>query len=319
MTSFLKKIAQLLVLSGFILAGLTFCEKEPILPKQFKTKNAIIIVMDGARFSETWGDPTHQYIPYMSGKMAEEGVFYNRFYNNGPTYTNAGHTAMTTGFYQEINNSGNELPQYPSIFQHWLKSTTADSLLAWVVASKDKLEILSDCSETGWNGRNRPAVNCGVNGLGSGYRDDSITYKNALKIMATHHPQLMLINFRQPDFSAHQNDWEKYLSSIQKTDEYVYKIWSFLQNESFYSERTALFVTNDHGRHLDGIGTGFKDHGDDCEGCRHINLYAWGPDFKKGYTVDTERELIDIPATIAKLLQFDVPESQGSVMDELFE
>ncbi|KAA3622297.1 MAG: sulfatase, partial [Bacteroidetes bacterium] len=272
MTSFLKKIAQLLVLCGLLLAGLTFCEKETLATEQYKTQNAIIIVMDGARFSETWGDPSHQYIPYMAGKMAKEGVFYNRFYNNGPTYTNAGHTAITTGIYQHINNSGNELPQNPSIFQHWLNSTALDSLNAWVVTSKDKLEILSDCLKTEWQGKNRPAANCGVNGIGSGYRNDSITYENALKIMATHHPKLMLINFRQPDFSAHQNDWEKYVNSIQKTDEYIFKIWNFLQNEHFYSERTALLITNDHGRHLDGIGTGFKDHGDDCEGCRHINL-----------------------------------------------
>ncbi|KAA3623483.1 MAG: sulfatase, partial [Bacteroidetes bacterium] len=55
------------------------------------------------------------------------------------------------------------------------------------------------------------------------------------------------------------------------------------------------------------------------EGCRHINRFAWGPDFKRGYSEDIERELIDIPATVAELLQFDLPDCQGTVMEELFE
>lgn len=306
----------LLALTGVVL---TSCEREPLVPAaNYETKNVIIIVMDGPRYSETWGDSTHQFIPRMANLMAGKGMVYTRFYTNGPTYTNAGHTAMTTGFYQEINNSGAELPQYPSIFQHWLQTTENDSLVAWVISSKDKLEILSDCNMPEWKGKSSPATNCGVDGLGSGYREDSVTYCNALKILATHHPQLALIHFRDPDFSAHQNNWEKYTNSINKTDEYIYKIWTFLQNEYFYQGTTTVFVTNDHGRHLDGISNGFAGHGDGCEGCRHINLFAWGPDFKQGCLTDTPRELVDIPATIAELMHFSLPEGKGTVMDELF-
>ena len=38
------------------------CEKENLRPK-YLTENIIVVVIDGARFSETWGDSTHQYIP----------------------------------------------------------------------------------------------------------------------------------------------------------------------------------------------------------------------------------------------------------------
>ena len=77
-------------------------------------------------------------------------------------------------------------------------------------------------------------------------------------------------------------------------------------------------ITNDHGRHLDSVGAGFQQHGDECEGCRHINCFAYGPDFKKG-VIDTEREQIDIPATIAEIFGCEGEYINGKIMYELFE
>jgi phosphopentomutase len=63
---------------------------------------------------------------------------------------------------------------------------------------------------------------------------------------------------------------------------------------------------------------GFISHGDTCLGCRHIFLYAFGPDFKKGTIVNQKRELTDISATVAELLHFETPYGKGKVMTELF-
>lgn len=79
-----------------------------------------------------------------------------------------------------------------------------------------------------------------------------------------------------------------------------------------------MFVTNDHGRHLDTVSVGFSSHGDGCEGCRHVMFYAYGPDFKQNVVVNNPRDLIDISATIAELLQFKMPYGKGQVMMELF-
>ena len=77
-------------------------------------------------------------------------------------------------------------------------------------------------------------------------------------------------------------------------------------------------MTNDHGRHTDGVADGFCSHGDPCDGCQHINFYAFGPDFKENQIISEERELIDVPATIAELLNFRIPNSNGNIMTELF-
>jgi hypothetical protein len=252
--------------------------------------------------------------------MAQYGVVSTTFYNGGPTYTLAGHTAITTGVYQEINNSGQEYPKSPGVFQVWEKYIGNNAQYAWVVSSKDKLVILGDCSDATWTGKYRPTTNCGVegHGLGSGLRPDSMTCKAALNILSQYHPRLSLISFMEPDIPAHGGVWDNYINGIRGSDEYIFRIWSFLQTDKYFKGTTTVFVTNDHGRHSNGIADGFVSHGDNCDGCRHIEFFASGPDFKKNRVISTRRELIDIPVTIAYLLGVQLPQSQGQVMTELF-
>ena len=87
---------------------------------EYKTKNVVIVIIDGAKYSESWGDTSGANIQNMK-LISQTGVLYTYFYNNGQTYTISGHTAITTGNYQIINNIGQEIPQYPSLFQYWNK------------------------------------------------------------------------------------------------------------------------------------------------------------------------------------------------------
>ena len=285
---------------------------------KYKTENVIVMIMDGPRYSETWGDPTHQYIPRMANDMAKYGVIYENFRNNGPTYTCSGHTAISTGVYQRVENSGKELPKHPTIFQYWLKKSGKAKKSAYVVASKDKLWILTNCKNKKWRNQYRPYSDCGVNGFQTGYRTDATTCERSLQILKTDRPNLMLINFKNPDAWGHAGNWENYLSSMKKTDEYIYRIFEFLRNDPHYKGKTTIFVTNDHGRHLDGKKDGFISHGDNCEGCRKINCFAYGPDFKRAVITDIQRELIDIPVTIGELMGFKIDKSKGQIMQELF-
>jgi hypothetical protein len=287
--------------------------------REYITNNVIIIVIDGARYSETWGDSTFSNIPKMK-LISDGGVFFSNFYNNGPIFTLSGHIAITTGFYQEIDNMGNEIPEFPSLFQYWNKEYSGIYPISRIITSKDKLSVLSDCIDSSYNGFYRPLMDCGVNGMGigSGYRHDSITLGRTLDVLAVEHPKLVLLSFREPDYSAHLENWQLYIEGIRNTDNYVSQIWEFLKRNRYYQGKTALFVTNDHGRHLDGVSNGFISHGDTCDGCKHISLLAIGPDFKRGESLKTDRELIDIPATIAEILKFSMPTGQGNIMNELF-
>jgi membrane-anchored protein YejM (alkaline phosphatase superfamily) len=318
------------ILSIFLLISVVLfsCLDEPDwhdnrikkVDRHYKTKNVMIVVVDGLRYSEGWGDSTHQYIPQMAEILSKQGVINTHFYNLGDTYTSAGHTSLTTGIYQSINNSGLELPENPSIFQYWNQQYRNNPVKSWIITSKDKLAVLADCKNQDWKGRFTPSVNSGIDGLGigSGYREDSLTLKTALGVLKDYHPNLVLINFRDPDYSAHSGIWTSYVDGVRKTDKYVYQLWQFLQSDNIYKNTTTLFVTNDHGRHLDTVADGFASHGDGCEGCRHLGFFASGPDFRKGALINVSREQIDIPLTVAELLGFKLPNSKGKVMFELF-
>ena len=86
-----------------------------------------------------------------------------------------------------------------------------------------------------------------------------------------------------------------------------------------YADKTALFITNDHGRHANGHKDGFISHGDGCASCRHISLLALGPDFKPNAIVEEAYGQIDISATIGQLLQFPVISYGGKPIKPLIQ
>jgi len=308
------------VLVNILLFSLTLlysgCSKD-ISPTVYKTKNVIIVVVDGARYSETWGDSSHQYISnrYI---LLSQGVLCSNFHNNGVTATVPGHTAICTGNYENINNGGMEYPTYPSFLQYWNKINPTLASKAWVITTKDKLQVLSDCTDSLWKGKYIPNTDCGNSGLGTGYRDDSTTFQSTIDKLSHQQIQLAIINFKQPDAAGHANDSLGYLQGIFDTDNYIGAIWQQIQNDVNYKDKTTLIVTNDHGRHTPGVSNGFVSHGDQCEGCKHIEFFALGPDFKQNYISTKPYEQIDIPNTVSELLGIFMPTSKGKVMKDLF-
>ena len=128
----------------------------------------------------------------------------------------------------------------------------------------------------------------------------------------------MLINLLAVDVYGHANNWEKYQESITACDAYASNLWGMIQSNPVLKNQTTLFITNDHGRHLDGVKSGFVNHGDHCEGCEHISLLILGPDTPKGLSVQKEGELIDLSKTISTLLHFEMPTSKGRFLQESF-
>ena len=314
---FLKRFS-LLILSFIFWNQISLLAQDEGL-RNYKTEHIVVLVIDGPRYTETFGDTSCQYIPRMGKELVKEGVLYTNFRANGPTYTNSGHTAITTGVYQSISNAGKTLPKNPSFFQYYSKEKKADKSKTWIISSKGKLEILANTKKKKWWNVYMPMTYCGEKGQSAEYIGDVQTFMKVKQVFASDAPVLTLINFLEVDANAHQNDWERYLATLRNCDDYAAKLWEFIEADPIMGGKTALLITNDHGRHLDGIKDGFKSHGDNCEGCRHISLLAMGPDFKKNAIVTQEGELIDISATIAEILGFCMPTSKGSILKDLFE
>jgi hypothetical protein len=292
------------------------CEKDPLVNTN-RSRNVVIVVVDGPRWSETWGDPERQYIPRRALQLAPLGTLCVNMHNEGKTSTNPGHLALTRGVYQLINNSGEEYPEAPSFMQRWLKLTGYPAEKAWIIASKDKLEVMGNCTDPEWQGLYLPRTDCGINGLGTGYRHDTITLQRVLSVMQDHRPNIMVVNFKEPDGAGHFANWNNYLQGIMDTDEYCYRIWQRIQSDPYYKDVTTMLITNDHGRHPDGHLDGFVSHGDTCAGCRHIELLAIGPDIKAGKVDMQYHSQVDIAVTAAQLMGVKLKDVEGRMLHEL--
>jgi len=309
----------ILILLGIIPVLLSGCYKS--LPvTEFKTKNVIIVVMDGARYTETWGDVGHPFIPNLANRIAPAGVVLTDFRNLGTTVTVPGHAGILTGRNSTISNDGLQSPEYPTIFQEWLDQSGNPSQFCQIISSKDKIAALATCQMLQWKLKKKPQTNCGVNGkgVGSGYREDEETLQVAMDKLLNERPNLTLISFKQPDEIAHAADWPGYLEKIKEVDSLIGKVWDFINTDPYYKGTTTLIVTNDHGRHEGSNDGDFVNHGDQCEGCTHLMFFAAGPDFKADYSSSEPRDQRDVAATVAYLMGFTMPDSQGNVMNELF-
>jgi len=277
------------------------------VPAGLKTRNVIILVQDGERYTETWGDPKHTHKPLLAKELAPQGILLTQFFNQGRTDTNPGHATICTGVYQDISNDGKTLPKNPVIFQAFRKAADAPATDAWVLVSKDKLTVLADSGAPAWQGQFTASVKSG--------KADADTMKAVFDALGRDHPRLMIVNLAAPDAMGHSGNWEAYLAAVKACDDYAAQLWRFIQKNPAYADATALIVTNDHGRHTDD----FKSHGCKCEGCRHLLFCALGPDFKKGAVSDQPAEQIDIAPTVAALLHFPLPDAKGRVLTELFQ
>lgn len=319
----MKKLKYLIVLcvtALFIFSQFSFNGKdvELPLPSKLKTEYIVVFVIDGPRYTETFGDTSYTYIPHLGKELKKEGVFFNNFMNNGVTHTTPGHTAMMTGVYQSIKNDGSQLPKNPSFMQYYLKEKSAPKESCWVISSKGKLHVLANTKDKDWKNEYVPSKFCGPDGNDKDYVGDSYTWGKINDIYFKNKPKLCLINLLGVDVNGHQNNWQGYLDALKQCDEYAFEFWRKIQSDSVMKDKTTIFFTNDHGRHLNGHKNGFVEHGDKCMGCRHISLLAIGPDFKKGVEVCNERELIDISKTISYMFQFQMPTCEGKIIEELF-
>lgn len=286
--------------------------------KKYATENVFILIIDGPRFSETFGDSSRQFISHLANDIAPQGVLLINFKNNGTTTTVSGHAAITTGVYQNLKNNGLDFPKNPSIFQYFLKEKQLSKEKAWVVSSKGKLNILSNTTTKKWRDLYQPMSYCGLNGSADGYVGDPLTWINTKRIIQENKPKLMLINLLEVDVCGHNNNWKGYLQALKNTDDYAFELWEMIQKDEHYKNKTTLIITNDHGRHLDGHKDGFVGHGDKCLGCKQIYCIGIGPDFQKNKISNSPFELIDISKTVSELLQFQMPTSKGKLITDLF-
>jgi hypothetical protein len=273
-------------------------------------RKVVTLVIDGLRYTESFGDSTTSHIPRLAGELRPQGTLLEDFRNEGITKTNPGHAAIVTGTWQDVANDGSERPDRPTIFEYFRKHYSAPAEDAWFVSGKAKLAMCSYGTDPDYGASYGATENVGD-------WQDQVVIDTVLAVLGRTHPTVLVANLPGVDEAAHAGEWEDYLSAIEAADSLVLEVWSALQSDAFYAGSTYLFVTDDHGLHDDAHG-GFQTHGCSCEGCEHVMLLALGPDVAPGRTVTNTYTLRDLVSTVGEIMDCPVPKSEGVVITEMF-
>jgi len=281
----------------------------------YKTKHVFIVVMDGVRWQDTFGDPTHQFIPRLWNDLRPQGCLFTNFYNNGITVTRQGHSTLISGTWQRASNGGARLTM-PTLFDYYRDETGAPAEKCWAIFGKGAYAFAPYSSFPTYADKFAPQFVCG--GKDTPWNEqnadgDRGVLEKVLDVMKTDKPDVVFVNFGYTDHAGHRaKDVAEYQAAIRNCDELFGRLWDAIQADPYYRDTTTVFFTNDHGRHTED----FHGHGDSCEGCRHIMLLVLGPDVKKGTTVDTPALQIDVAPTAAELLGIQTPLATGRVLTE---
>ncbi|MCB2212341.1 alkaline phosphatase family protein [bacterium] len=294
--------------AGYLLMLLLLLAVMPVY-----AENVVLVIIDGARYSETFGDPTRAHIPEME-ELAERGAIVDEFYNDEYTWTSRAVPAIWCGDWTDVRDTTyqSQNTQYtlsPSIFEYFRHDTNAPAdECYYVLKSLSSLWLPSFHPEYGpdyW-----PTF------YSEGWTDLDVL-DNAIDVLHDEQPQLMLVYFADVDHAGHSGVWNDYIAAIETADYCVSQLWNAIQADDHYRDNTVMMVTNDHGRHDDQHG-GFSGHGDGCDGCRHIMMLAIGPEIESELISTEYRTIPDFAVTACEILGVDPAYAGGEVMDEIF-
>lgn len=132
-------------------------------------------------------------------------------------------------------------------------------------------------------------------------RLDAFTFYFGMEFMKKNKPRVMYFAFDETDDFAHAGEYGAYLNSAHYTDRFISELWTYLQSEQVYKNKTTIIITCDHGRGNDDKG--WKDHGQKIPESSQIWFAFLGPDTSaKGEMKGGQVYQNQIAKTIAALL-----------------
>lgn len=150
---------------------------------------------------------------------------------------------------------------------------------------------------------------------------DVFTHYAAIEHLKIRKPRVLYISYGETDEWAHGAQYRNYLDAARQVDEWLKEIWTFLQNDPQYKNKTTLLFTVDHGRG-DINKEQWTDHGSDVPGASQIFLAGIGPAIKKEGEVKRAQQLfqMQVAQTIAKIMGYTYKASHtiAPAVDDMF-
>lgn len=146
---------------------------------------------------------------------------------------------------------------------------------------------------------------------------DELSIYITSQLMRQHAPSLLLLTLHDMDI-AHAGAYSLYVDAIQRADRLCAQLWTMIQSDPEYKDRTTLYILPDFGRDSDEDpnGNGFQHHRTGGALARTTWLLALGPNVRQNVVVERAIQPIDLVPTIARNLGFPTL-SPGHCIGEL--
>lgn len=89
-------------------------------------------------------------------------------------------------------------------------------------------------------------------------RYDGLTFMQGFEYLKHQRPKVLMIALDETDEFGHKGEYLQYLKSANRADKLIQELWTWVQTDSLYRNKTTLIITTDHGR---GTGRGWRNHG----------------------------------------------------------
>ena len=318
--------------SALAAALLTGCGTTP--PAWDGEPAVVVLVLDGVRPEESLGlgpssatgEQPWDILPRTWDTLVPLGARATTGLNIGITVTTPAHCELLSGRRQPLAN-------YP--------------VLAGVGAYRSELPVLTDSfrAQHGLPGEqvivtgNTGFIEAAASSLWPGLRDNAPQFSLVTRSGQPHvpvdrdqqvldallqqlkeqQPRLAVVNLHSTDRASHNGDEDDYADALADLDRALVKFWSGLQKLPGYADSGYLVLVADHGRHwVSDDAPVWRNHGDDCLGCRQVPVFIAGPGVAAGAVVEEPVLLSDVTATLAALLETDMPGSTGRPIHGLF-
>jgi Type I phosphodiesterase / nucleotide pyrophosphatase len=132
---------------------------------------------------------------------------------------------------------------------------------------------------------------------------DVFTHHMAMEYLKVNKPKVLYIAYGDTDEWAHHAQYKFYLDAIHQVDQWISEIWNYVQSTPEYRNKTAIFITTDHGR--GGIDKSkWTDHGQSVQDASEIWFAVMAPGLNAKGEVKTGTQVYQkqFAKTIAALL-----------------
>lgn len=143
-------------------------------------------------------------------------------------------------------------------------------------------------------------------------RHDYFTFNLAMAHLKAARPRVMYLMLGETDDWAHERRYDRVLQTLALTDGWFKELWTWVQSQDDYRDKTTILITTDHGR--GNTPDDWNSHGAKIEGAQYTWIAAIGPDFaRRGEWQDASTiHPNQIAATMAAVLGVDAAFAKGN-------